>query len=534
MTADSTLLCSSSLMDSSVTRLSIVVPPLSLAGVSPGTNLHAQTTDEFKEYLAKECNTLAWYGPSECTEEMDMRLEQSDNLERWETAALTASDGRVLITQWIGAAMARLNSQQAFRFRLFEKCGMVTTVDGSGNDRITLEGLDKSYTFANDKNCSEDEEGLENGSDEPEGQGKEGDGRETVVEGADSSDDEHDCGTSQTQTDELALLDDDDSMDPQDPEHETQGMEIPTGFRIQEVKPVALDKLLLRRGVLVRLGMGWFEGLIIQQSQQDTRHLSTCTTTGARPEYAQDEAALRQPPTKWFLWVAAFCVLVAICGLCSCYMVTPLVRSCRELLGVEHGRQPKGVVVRQDQHVHQQKHHQQRQEQQERQDRGRPRETGEREKCDARDSKSHRQRHHHWYLDDLLKITPEDEVEFGVRHSPAYTVTPTPRASRTASGLAPQSRRHNNHPQHRPRERRASFPMSSMSSRGEPCSRSVLPAPVRRKSSDNYYDDYHAHNRSHSVSSETRRAVAVVDDPGIGAEATLRGGGWMGAANGRL
>ncbi|CAB1106944.1 unnamed protein product [Ectocarpus sp. CCAP 1310/34] len=33
-------------------------------------NLHAQTTDEFKEYLAKECNTLAWYGPSECTDEV--------------------------------------------------------------------------------------------------------------------------------------------------------------------------------------------------------------------------------------------------------------------------------------------------------------------------------------------------------------------------------------------------------------------------------------------------------------------------------
>ncbi|CAB1105649.1 unnamed protein product [Ectocarpus sp. CCAP 1310/34] len=154
-------------------------------------NLHAQTTDEFKEYLAKECNTLAWYGPSECTDEvqpvdagagrfikveagrqMDIWLEQSDNLERWETAALTASGRR------------------AFRFRLFEKCGMAMTVDGSGDDRITLEG------------------------------------------------------PSQTQTDELALLDDDDSMDPQDPEGETQGMEIPTGFRIQEVKPVALDRLL--------------------------------------------------------------------------------------------------------------------------------------------------------------------------------------------------------------------------------------------------------------------------------------------------
>ncbi|CAB1117836.1 unnamed protein product [Ectocarpus sp. CCAP 1310/34] len=255
-------------------------------------NLLAQTTDEFKEYLAKECNTLAWYGPSECTDEvqpvdagagrfikveagrqMDMWLEQSDNLERWETAALTASDRWVLITQWIGAAMAKLNRKQAFRSAFSKKYGMAMTVDGSGDDRITLKGLDKPYTLANDEDCSEDEEGLDNGSDEPEERRKEGDGRETVVEGADSSDDEDDGGTSQTQTNELVLLDDDDSMDPQDPEDETQGMEIPTGFRIQEDKPFALDRLLLRRGVLVRVGMAWFGGLIIQQSQQDTRHL---------------------------------------------------------------------------------------------------------------------------------------------------------------------------------------------------------------------------------------------------------------------
>ncbi|CAB1117664.1 unnamed protein product [Ectocarpus sp. CCAP 1310/34] len=226
----------------------------------------AQTTDEFKE--------AGRFIKVEAGRQMDMWLEQSDNLGRWETAALTASNRRVLITQWIGAAMARLNSQHAFRFHLIERCGMAMTVDGSGNDRITLEGLDKPYTFANDEDCSEDEEGLEIGSDEPEGRGKEGDGREAVVEGADSSDDEDDGGTSQTQTDELALLDDDDSMDPQDPEDETQRMEVPTGFRIQEVTPVALDRLLLRRGVLVfRLGMGWFGGLIIQQSQPDTRHL---------------------------------------------------------------------------------------------------------------------------------------------------------------------------------------------------------------------------------------------------------------------
>ncbi|CAB1120306.1 unnamed protein product [Ectocarpus sp. CCAP 1310/34] len=54
------------------------------------------------------------------------------------------------------------------------------------------------------------------------------------------------CGTpasdhvSQPQTDELALLDDDDSMDPQDPEDEIQGMEIPAGFVFKKLNPLLL------------------------------------------------------------------------------------------------------------------------------------------------------------------------------------------------------------------------------------------------------------------------------------------------------
>ncbi|CAB1121435.1 unnamed protein product [Ectocarpus sp. CCAP 1310/34] len=225
-------------------------------------NLHAQTTDDVKGYLAKQCNTIAWLGPAECTDEvqpvdagagrflkvevgneMDKWLDQSDNIERWETASLTASDRRVLITQWTGAAVAKLNSNQGYRHRLFEKCGMAMTVDGSGDDRITLEGLDQPYTFPNDDDSSENEGGSEDGSDGPEGREEEGAGRrEPVVgderNGANSGEgmegagysDEDDDNMSQSQTDALALLDEDDSMDPDDPEDETQGMEIPAGF----------------------------------------------------------------------------------------------------------------------------------------------------------------------------------------------------------------------------------------------------------------------------------------------------------------
>ena len=87
--------------------------------------------------------------------------------------------------------MARLNNQQAYRYRLFEKCGMAMTVDGSGDDRITLEGLDKPYTFASDEDSSDDEHSSEHDNNDPEGRGEEGDGgRETLVEGADSSDED--------------------------------------------------------------------------------------------------------------------------------------------------------------------------------------------------------------------------------------------------------------------------------------------------------------------------------------------------------
>ena len=73
------------------------------------------------------------------------------------------------------------------------------------------------------------------------------------------------------QDDELALLDEDDSMDPED---EVHGMEIPGGYRLQASKPAALDSSLLQRGVLVRLDMGWFRRSITRQSQERTRHLS--------------------------------------------------------------------------------------------------------------------------------------------------------------------------------------------------------------------------------------------------------------------
>ena len=77
-------------------------------------NLHAQTTDAFKEFLSEHCNTLAWYFPANNTDEvqpvdarvgrmlkvevgrqLDIWVGRADNLEKWESNKLTASDRRV-------------------------------------------------------------------------------------------------------------------------------------------------------------------------------------------------------------------------------------------------------------------------------------------------------------------------------------------------------------------------------------------------------------------------------------------------------
>ena len=68
----------------------------------------------------------------------------------------------------------------------------------------------------------------------------------------------------------LTLLDDEDDMSP---EEEAIGMVIPEGLRLQESKPPALDNNLVKRGVLERLSMGWFGGLITRKSQERTKNV---------------------------------------------------------------------------------------------------------------------------------------------------------------------------------------------------------------------------------------------------------------------
>ena len=107
-------------------------------------NRYGQTTEDFKRVL-KECNTLLWRLPPKCTDEvqpvdagygrlfkvlvgksLDAWLLNGDNVERWESNKLTASDRRVLITQWVRGGEADRQRHQIPQAPIRE--------DGAGDD----------------------------------------------------------------------------------------------------------------------------------------------------------------------------------------------------------------------------------------------------------------------------------------------------------------------------------------------------------------------------------------------------------------
>ena len=75
--------------------------------------------------------------------------EEGDNVEKWDTNKLSSSDRRVLLTHWVGEAVAKLDSDQLYRRHLFDKTGLIMTADGTDDNLINLEGLDGPYTFMN-------------------------------------------------------------------------------------------------------------------------------------------------------------------------------------------------------------------------------------------------------------------------------------------------------------------------------------------------------------------------------------------------
>ena len=70
--------------------------------------------------------------------------------------------------------------------------------------------------------------------------------------------------------DELATLDVDDKLAEGE---EPLPLEIPTGYVLASSAPAALAAELVKRPVVLQLGIGWLKGIITRQAQARTRHL---------------------------------------------------------------------------------------------------------------------------------------------------------------------------------------------------------------------------------------------------------------------
>lgn len=121
-------------------------------------SLHAQRATDFKVAM-KGLRTLVWHGPTGCTDlwqpvdqglgrAIKLRmgklqqawLEDAENERKWVEDDLTASQRRVLLTQWYGCAVQEVFARGDME-RFFEKGGCLVTVDGSADDRIMPDGI---------------------------------------------------------------------------------------------------------------------------------------------------------------------------------------------------------------------------------------------------------------------------------------------------------------------------------------------------------------------------------------------------------
>jgi len=55
---------------------------------------------------------------------------------------LSASDRRILMTQWIGGAWDKCMADGTSTIRVFKKCGISVPIDGSQDELINIHGLE--------------------------------------------------------------------------------------------------------------------------------------------------------------------------------------------------------------------------------------------------------------------------------------------------------------------------------------------------------------------------------------------------------
>ena len=96
-------------------------------------NLSSQCTEEFHTISRKEANTLVYPLPLSSTnkvqpidtgegymmkkligDQLDRHLENDKNLEVWSGVGYSASERRIMITKWVGAAWSKMKKYQGF------------------------------------------------------------------------------------------------------------------------------------------------------------------------------------------------------------------------------------------------------------------------------------------------------------------------------------------------------------------------------------------------------------------------------------
>jgi hypothetical protein len=105
-------------------------------GTAPACSEHCNAIDRGYGYMVKkEMNHIMF-------EEF---LTDDKNLEMWEDG-FSASDVRILITQFLGEAVRRVNGNHSAMMAYFARTGCLMTTDGTGDEEIKMTQW-PSYSF---------------------------------------------------------------------------------------------------------------------------------------------------------------------------------------------------------------------------------------------------------------------------------------------------------------------------------------------------------------------------------------------------
>ena len=259
-------------------------------------NLACQTTPEFRQKVRSIANARVWNYPANVTDllqpidaglgrclkletgvELADWLDHDDNLEKYENNQLTASDRRVLMTRWVGAAHARLLPQWQNRHSAFARTGSLLTADGSLDNLVLPQGT-MEYKFDHivkdwpdekaegEEEADEEEKKDEEKKEEKKEEKQNAEGKEEKKDGAEKDDYEEEDEDEGDM--EVCDSDDDDAADESDDENAQcftrLATAVPEGWKVVPECPT-IDKSLARRRmkIVFRFRLtGWCPGHI--------------------------------------------------------------------------------------------------------------------------------------------------------------------------------------------------------------------------------------------------------------------------------